>query len=60
MLILENPLVYTLLGVHCLFGALGAIIAVGKGYRLGRWLLYGLIGGTVTLVGSIVMPQYKE
>ena len=42
-----------LFSLHCLNGAIGAAIAQSKGYPLGKWLLWGLLGGTATLVAAL-------
>ncbi len=45
-----NDLAYFLLWFHCLMGGIAALIAKQKGYSYGRWLVIGLIGGTVAFV----------
>ncbi len=44
------PTIYWMLTLHCIIGLLAAMIADRKGFNLNRWLLWGLIGGTVALV----------
>ena len=54
----ELPLdtnLYILLSLHCLIGGIAAIIAQQKGYRLGTWLILGLVGGTVALIVALWM-----
>jgi hypothetical protein len=43
--------------LHCLIGGIATIIAGLKGYRLGAWLLLGLIGGTFALVAAIALQE---
>lgn len=50
-----DPKIYFLLNLHCLLGGIAAVVAARKGYRLGRWLLIGLVGGTPALVAAIVL-----
>lgn len=52
-----DPTLYLLLNLHCLMGGLAAVVAARKGYRLERWLLWGLIGGTGALIIAVRMPQ---
>ena len=52
-----NSTLYLLLNLHCLLGGVAAVVAARKGYRLGRWLLWGLLGGTGALIVSVVMPR---
>jgi hypothetical protein len=55
------PTIYLLLSFHCLMGCLAAVVAQSKGYVLERWLVIGLIGGTVALVGAIALkPQRAD
>lgn len=46
-----------LAAIHCLNGTIGALVAKNKGYSPFKWLLYGLIGGTVTLIAAIYLPK---
>ena len=48
---------FLLLSIHCLIGAIAAIVAQQKGYRLEKWLLYGLIGGTISLIWAISLKN---
>ncbi|MDJ0902230.1 MAG: hypothetical protein QNJ55_25850 [Xenococcus sp. MO_188.B8] len=48
---------FYLLGIHCLNGTLAAIVANYKGYNFLKWLLYGSLGGTVSLVWAIFLPK---
>jgi hypothetical protein len=41
---------------HCLVGLVAAQIAQRKGYDLGRWIIWGTIGGTVALVDVLRRP----
>lgn len=54
-----DPTLYLLFNLHCLIGGIAAVVAARKGYSLGRWLLWGLLGGTGALIVSVVM-QRKE
>ncbi|MDJ0897710.1 MAG: hypothetical protein QNJ55_02780 [Xenococcus sp. MO_188.B8] len=48
---------FYLLGIHCLNGTLAAIVANYKGYNFLKWLLYGLLGGTISLVWAIFLKK---
>lgn len=53
------PTGHVLVGVgvlHCLIGLLATAIAHRKGYPLHRWLLWGLIGGTPSLLVALWLP----
>ncbi len=53
-----DPALYVMLNLHCLIGGIAAVVASRKGYNLGVWLIFGLIGGTVALIYAIVSkPQ---
>jgi hypothetical protein len=52
-----NSPFFLLFGLHCLIGAVGAIIAQNKGYSLGKWLLFGLVGGTFALIAILLKPE---
>lgn len=41
---------------HCLVGLVAAQIAQRKGYDLGRWILWGTVGGTVALLDVLRRP----
>lgn len=45
-------LISTFTLLHCLVGLIAAKVAHGKGRDLGRWLVWGLIGGTPTLIAA--------
>lgn len=49
--------VVIMMGVHCLMGLVAALIAYRKGGDLGRWFLWGMIGGTLALVTALRKPQ---
>lgn len=51
-----DPTLYLLLNLHCLMGGIAAVVAAKKGYGLGQWLVWGLVGGTGTLIVAVVMP----
>jgi hypothetical protein len=42
--------------LHCLVGLIAAVIAHRKGYSLRRWLAWGLLGGTPSLVLALRLP----
>ncbi len=48
---------FYLLGIHCLNGTIAAIVANYKGYNFLKWLLYGLLGGTISLVWAIFLKK---
>jgi hypothetical protein len=51
---------YLLLSVHCLNGVIAAIVAQSKGRNLSKWLVLGLIGGTVALVAAIALKPVTK
>jgi len=51
------PLVYLPLFFHCVIGLVAAQVAHGKGYDLGRWMVWGAVGGTVALVDALRRPR---
>jgi hypothetical protein len=53
-------LIGTLTLLHCLVGLIAAKIAHGKGRNLGRWLTWGLIGGTPTLIAACLCTSNPE
>ncbi|NBD31880.1 MAG: hypothetical protein GVY17_02625 [Cyanobacteria bacterium] len=46
-----------LLFLHCLIGSVGTLVAANKGYNRLIWLLFGLLGGTLTLVVTLTLDQ---
>jgi uncharacterized membrane protein YedE/YeeE len=54
------PTLYLLLNFHCLMGGIAAVVAARKGRKLSTWLLLGLVGGTVALVGAIVLKPVRS
>ncbi|MGK7873343.1 MAG: hypothetical protein AB4426_08520 [Xenococcaceae cyanobacterium] len=48
---------YLLFSAHCLIGVIAAVVAQQKGYSLGRWIILGLMGGTVALVFALWMKS---
>ncbi|MGD1929112.1 MAG: hypothetical protein ACFB12_09385 [Leptolyngbyaceae cyanobacterium] len=48
--------VVLLLLLHCLMGLLAAQLADRKGADLGKWLIWGMIGGTGALVTALRLP----
>ncbi|MEB3288565.1 MAG: hypothetical protein VKI82_01545 [Leptolyngbya sp.] len=51
------PLLWLPMFLHCLIGLVAAQVAGRKGYDLGRWLLWGLLGGTVALLDALRRPR---
>lgn len=51
------PLIWLPMFLHCLIGLVAAQVAVRKGYDLGRWWWWGLLGGTVALVDALRRPH---
>lgn len=52
-----QPYLYLLLAGHCIIGAIAAIIAQRKGYKLLTWVILGLIGGTAALVAALIIKR---
>ena len=55
-----NSPIFILFSLHCLIGAIAAIVAQSKGYSLEKWLLFGLFGGTITLIIAITKPPQES
>lgn len=51
------PLAYIPLFLHCLIGLVAAQLAHRKGYDMGRWILWGTVGGTVALIDAWRRPN---
>jgi uncharacterized membrane protein HdeD (DUF308 family) len=51
-----DPTPYLLGTFHCIIGIIAANLARQKGLNFKRWLLWGLIGGTATLVFAMFVP----
>lgn len=51
------PLLWLPMFLHCLIGLVAAQVAFRKGYDLSRWLLWGLVGGTVALIDALRRPR---
>lgn len=51
------PTVYVLFTLHCIVGIVAAIVAQRKGFHRGRWLVWGLIGGTAALVAALATKR---
>lgn len=54
------PLAYWPLFLHCLIGLVAAQVAQRKGYDLGLWMLWGMVGGTVALVDALRRPRQPQ
>jgi multidrug efflux pump subunit AcrB len=48
-----QPILLTMLTLHCAIGVIAAIVAQHKGRNFKQWLIWGLIGGTPTLLVAI-------
>lgn len=55
LLPINIPAVLTLAIAHCAIGTVAAVVAQRRGLPFQRWLLLGLIGGTVALVAACVV-----
>lgn len=55
-----TPILSLLFGLHCVIGIIAAIIAQNKGLNFRRWLILGLIGGTVALIAVLVNPSKTQ
>lgn len=53
------PLLWLPMFLHCLIGLVAAQVAFRKGYDLGIWLLWGILGGTIALVDALRQPRYQ-
>lgn len=42
--------------LHCLIGLVAAQLAYRKGADLSAWLVWGMIGGTLSLVTALRLP----
>ncbi|MEO1095852.1 MAG: hypothetical protein AAFX01_13235 [Cyanobacteria bacterium J06638_28] len=42
--------------LHCLIGLIAAKVAYRKGAELSGWLIWGMIGGTLSLIMALRMP----
>ena len=47
------PVILTLAILHCIIGAIAAVIAHQKGRNFPRWLIIGLIAGTPSLIVAL-------
>ena len=57
---LSNDLAfYLLLGIHCLIGSIGALVARNKGYNVFLWLIWGFLGGFFTVLLSLFLKDKK-
>jgi len=46
--------------LHCLIGLVAAQLAHRKGANLGGWLIWGMIGGTLSLVTALRLPSRRS
>jgi hypothetical protein len=51
------PLAYYPIFLHCAIGLVAARVAHHKGYDLGVWMVWGLVGGTLALVDALRRPR---
>lgn len=42
--------------LHCLIGLIAAKIAYRKGAELSGWFVWGMVGGTLSLIMALRMP----
>lgn len=50
-----DPLSFSfLMLLHCIIGAIAALVAQRKGLSFSRWLVWGLIGGTIALITALL------
>jgi len=54
---LNIRLFYVLLFLHCLMGSIGTLVATNKGYSRLIWLLFGLLGGTLTFFVTLTLDK---
>lgn len=45
-----------MLFLHCLIGLIAAKVAYRKGAKLSGWLIWGMIGGTLSLIMALRKP----
>ncbi len=45
--------VWLLASLHCFMGVMAALVSWRKGYSFRRWLGWGLLGGTPTLIFAL-------
>lgn len=45
---------------HCFIGFIAALVAQQKGYNFRRWLFWGLIGGTPTLIIAVLSKPKSD
>lgn len=46
--------------LHCLMGLIAAQLAYRKGADLGGWLIWGMIGGTLSLVTALRLSSHPS
>ncbi|GET44509.1 hypothetical protein [Microseira wollei] len=52
-----DPILYLMLSLHCVIGALAAMIAQNKGRSLNLWLPLGLVVGTPALIVALLIKR---
>ncbi|MEL7313489.1 MAG: hypothetical protein AAFN08_00880 [Cyanobacteria bacterium J06559_3] len=50
------PIAITMMVLHCVVGLTATRVASRKGADTAKWLLWGLIGGTVALITALKLP----
>lgn len=45
--------------VHCLIGLVAAQLAYRRGADLGTWLVWGMVGGTLSLATALRLPPVQ-
>lgn len=46
--------------LHCLMGLVAARLAYRRGADLGGWFVWGMIGGTLSLVTALRLPSHPS
>ncbi len=54
------PLAYLPMFLHCVIGLVAAQVAQRKGYDLGLWMIWGMVGGTVALLDALRRPRQPQ
>ena len=52
--------VVVMLLLHCAIGLVAAQLASRRGADLGLWLLWGMVGGTLSLVTALRLPAPQK
>ena len=52
--------VVVMLLLHCAIGLVAAQLASRRGADLGLWLLWGMVGGTLSLITALRLPAPQK